>query len=155
MNSGSCLDVEVEEEEEEGKVDVGGGGDDAGWSSGGRYAGQTTGPALWTARCQATITCPNPHHLLSQEPIHSQAREKNAAIWRRREGEGCIVGMALRLSQAAKKTLTAVCRPQSAASQFILCHPTSGGTAGQRVGRVDKGGECQGHHLGEPPAPSR
>ena len=42
------------------------------------------------------------------------------------------------------------CRPQSAASQFILCHPTSGGTTGQRVGRVDKGRECQGHHWGAP-----
>ena len=30
LNSGSCLDVD--EEEEEGKVDVGGEGDDAGWS---------------------------------------------------------------------------------------------------------------------------
>ena len=51
----------------------------------------------------------------------------------------------------AKKTLTGVGRAQSAASQFILCHPTPGGTAGQRVGRVDKGRECQGHHWGAPP----
>ena len=47
-----------------------------------RYAGQTTVPSLWTARRQATITCPPPHHLLSQDPIHSQGGKNT--IWRGR-----------------------------------------------------------------------
>ena len=92
------------------------------------------------------LPTPSPLTVPTSPYIRREEKIPDAAIWRGPVRLHCVDGIEAESCQEDSHW----CRPQSAASQFILCHPTSGGTAGQRVGRVDNGRECQGHHWGAP-----
>ena len=82
-----------------------------------------------------TTYCPKTPYIRKEEKIPSGE-----------EGEVALCPMALRPARVLPRRLSlATVRCQSI---YIVPPSSSGGTAGQRGGRVDKGGECEGHHWG-------